>query len=551
MAPAQKRRARHTDVLSYLNNVNNPDALKSPARKAPRRRHTTHRAHVYDIPVSSSPDPQPEPEPAPRNLGRTLRSHLRGQYERHSTPAPDVSHDEDDRDEDDRDEDDRDEDDRDEDDRDEDDRDEDDRDEDDHDQDDHVEDDHVEDDHVEDDHVEDDHVEDDHVEDDHVEDEHEEDDHDASFAEDARPHEASESSEDESSEDTDGSNESIVKQELEELGSDSPHGHLNLFSDRDENDDHNDSPSSSNPSISETPPPPQTRQEESLQQRPFDPFESHFDDEESDQHQDPPEMSPEATLQGLLDTQLIPQTQNDPDIDRNYIHEVRTWFVQEIETSSLKLEWQKIYRKGKWLRKQASRPMPEILKDPCNIVAEVRQIYKQVVGEDYLSSDQKRELRNLKDSLYVELERLTYDAMWETGNEATAWQIDQWEAHVVPKFINVLLLSFKVYRTLGKTAHGQFQDTLFVLIACALRIQNVARTKYLVKEDGWPNARAWTRAIRIPLKRILKDLKQQGSVEESTITQVELQRKPWTQDEGKTLVEGLQQYRGEYSLLSN
>jgi hypothetical protein len=468
MAPHRKRRARRTDPLSYLNNVNNPDAQKSPASKAPKRRHTTHRANVYDIPVSPSPEPEPEQESPPETPGRTLRSGLRSglrsQENRRST----------------------------------------------------------------------------------------EDNRDASSVE-RQPDKAPESSEDENSEEE--SNDHIVNEESEELGSDRSHGSLNLFSsDRDSNADRNGSSGSLNPSIQETPPPPLSQSKNQILSEFEEGFFTQF--ELSDQDEDQAENSSEDAVQGLLDsqlvglqlvdTQLVDQTQNETEIERSYLHELRIWFAHEVEKSSLKDEWQIIIRKGKWLRKQALHPMPEILQDPCDIVAELRQIYKQVVATEYLSSDIERGLRNLKDSLFVELVRLRKLAVHSTKKEVTASTIDQFEAYIIPRIITLLLFGFKVYRTLGDTASAQLQDTLFLLIECAQRIKDLAITGLLVKDVGSRNACAWSQSIHTPLRRILKDLKQKRPVEDSTIGQVNTKPdEAWTEQESGTLIEGLEQYSGE------
>lgn len=476
MAPPKKRRARRTEPWTVLNNVNNPDANTSTASKAPKRRHTTHRANIYDLPVSPSPEPQPEPEIAPETPERTLRSGLRSRNERRSAPGPDLSHGEDD--------------------------------------------------------------------------------HGGSSAEDAQPDEAPESSEDKASGDEDEGNELIVNDESEELGSDRSRGNLNLFSsDRDANSDQNDSPGSPNPSIPETPPPPQTQPKSNLPPEFFEQFENPSDHEMPDQDENEAEKSPQGSVQELLDnqlseTQFFSQIQNETEADRSYRRDLRIWFDQEIEESNLKNEWEIIFQNRKRIRKHATRPMPDVLDDSRDIVAELQQAYKQVVAESYLSSDLHRELRNLKDSLYVELWRLSDAAMWKSGNEATAWQIDQFQAHIIPKVINLLPSSFKVYRTLDYAASSQLQDTLFLLIQCGLRIKDVVASRYLIKEDGFQNACDWTRAIHIPLSHILKDLKQRRPTEESTITHVRLQQEQtWTREEEDTLLNGLQQYSGECFLL--
>jgi hypothetical protein len=90
MAPARSRRERKTESWDILNSINTAETQKSPANNKTRRRHTTHRGNVYDLPVS----PQPAPAKPPRTSPRILRSGLRSQKQGPATPEPDSNNDE-------------------------------------------------------------------------------------------------------------------------------------------------------------------------------------------------------------------------------------------------------------------------------------------------------------------------------------------------------------------------------------------------------------------------------------------------------------------------
>ncbi|KAJ5136724.1 hypothetical protein N7448_005278 [Penicillium atrosanguineum] len=468
MAPARTRRVRQTEPWNILNNVNNPVTQKSPATasKAPRRRHTTHRANIYDVPAS------PEPAELPETPSRTLRSGLRSQQNRLSTPEPDLSYNEEN--------------------------------------------------------------------------------YDAPPEEDAPSDEAAESSEDEESEDD--KDKSTGNRLSEELGSDGPITSMSRSSgDRDANGDNNDAPGSSPiPSIPETPRPAPTQPTNPLPDEFFDQFEIRSDDEMPDQDQ--AEGSPE--VQELLDSQLLSsqfneQTQTETDIDRAYRRKLQEWFDQEMEMLDLKNESQVILQKAKWLRKQATRPKPDELSAPFAIVTELRHILKEIVETKYLSLDLKKDLRNLKDSLFLEFVRLRRYAMWETKDEPSAYLIDQFQAYITPRVITLILYGFKLYRILGESASAQLQDTLLLLIQSGLKTREAVESGYLVKQDDFENASDWTRPIHPPLRRILNYLHARTPSEESTIFSVNSKREePWTRQEGLALIEGLQQYNGQYPRLS-
>lgn len=378
---------------------------------------------------------------------------------------------------------------------------------------------------------------------------HDEENYDALPEDDAHTDEAAESSEDEDSKDDE--DEPTGDRQSEELGSDGPIASMNSsYSDRDANDANNDEPGSPSPipSIPETPRPAPAQPINTLPIEFFDQFECPSDYEIPDQGQ--AEGSPE--VQELLDSQLLgsqfnEQTQPETDLDRAYRRKLQEWFDQEMEVLDLKNESRVILQRSKWLRKQATRPKPDELSAPFAMVTELRHIYKEVVDTEYLSFDHKRELRNLKDSLFLDFVRLRRYAMWETKDEPSAYLIDQFQAYIIPRIITLILYGFKLYRNLGESASAQLQDTLLLLTQIGLKTREAVESGYLVKQDDFENASDWTRPIQPSLRRLLNYLYARTKHEESTIFNVTSKREePWTRQEGLALIEGLQLYYGEH-----
>ncbi|KAJ5661872.1 uncharacterized protein N7477_009488 [Penicillium maclennaniae] len=421
MAPARTRRARQTEPWNILNNVNNSVTQKTPATasKAPQRRHTTHRANIYDVPVS------PEPAGLPETPSRPLRSGLRSQN-RPSTPEPSSSDDEEN--------------------------------------------------------------------------------YTAQPEDDAQSDDSAGSSEDIDREDDE--DKPAENRQSEELGSHGSFASLSRsYDDGDVNYANNNVPGSpsSTPSIPETPRLAPAQPRNKLPTEFFEQFEVQSDPEISDQHQ--AEGSPE--IQELLDSQLVDsqfneQHQTETNLDRAYRRELQEWFDQEMELLDLKNESRFLLQKSKWLRKQASRPKPDELSAAFAIISELRHIYKEILEIEYLSSDLKRDLRNLKDSLFLEFVRLRRYAMWETKDEPSAYLIDQFQAYIIPRIITLMLYGFKLYRMLGESANAQVQDTLLLLIQISLKIREAVESRYLVKEDDFANASDWTRPIYPPYETYIQ-----------------------------------------------
>lgn len=187
---------------------------------------------------------------------------------------------------------------------------------------------------------------------------------------------------------------------------------------------------------------------------------------------------------------------------KNELQDLSRWFSQEIESSPEGPLWQILRDTKRGLRNVAIKPIPEYLKGANSEITEMRQLYYDVVNNSNLTSEVKKELKNLREAVRTEATRIfeyaAEEAPEETGEGAE--MLNQFEAHVVAPIITLATFGYRTHKMLGPPAYDQFQGILELLLWCATQITNYATTSYL------RGTRARSKGLLFPLKRIMKAL---------------------------------------------
>lgn len=251
---------------------------------------------------------------------------------------------------------------------------------------------------------------------------------------------------------------------------------------------------------------------------------------------------------------LLDQTQNESEVDDS-IRELRTWFLKEIDGSTLEESWRTLYCEGRGLRRYRSEPMPDYLQGSRRLISKMRELYKEITQSEEFSYLQAKQLRNFRESIYADV-RQTFEYASEKMEDATV--LDQFEAHLIPRMVPLVEFSFRTFTIRGRSAADQLYETLDLVLRCSVRINDYRKAEYLP-------AHARSRSLHKPLKR-LKAAFRSGNLDvhlpvQAEPTQAERQplkpltqivitpsMVPWTQKEEEALLDGLQQYTGEQSL---
>lgn len=506
MAPNRPRKTRRPagNVLDILNNVNNPDANNTSERVARTRSQTTHQMGVYEIPVTPpEPESEPEPEPQPElktegvDSGRTLRSRLRSHDNPRPTPGrgPDES-----------------------------------------------------------------------VNDLQV-----------SFSQQNQPDGSPESTHHTNDPFEYGFHEFSNAEDEEELGDDSPQEQLDLEPFFNENDAHRQ-PQDNSPPDSQYQPSSGGSQSEPEDQlavvidhregthRTSGHARSADQDDPVPSNEPPsvPETPPtrhkparQAVLAGgpsNIEEQAVEQLDED---DGHSTRGLRIWFIQAIEGSSAENNWRRLCCEGRSLRHYRENPIPDYLQGSRQLIAEIRSLYKEILDTTHLSGVQQNQLENLWESIFADAKQIFEFAAEKSRDRGEgSGMLDQFEAHLIPRMVNLVLFSFKTYRLLGQPARTQLHDTLNWLLQCCIRVDDYRKVGYLD-----PAVRS--KSIRMPLKRLMKALRlgqlndnvpaeaefaqsEMLPSQERTRLDIPSSQAPWTPWEEAVLRDALEEYSGRY-----
>lgn len=273
--------------------------------------------------------------------------------------------------------------------------------------------------------------------------------------------------------------------------------------------------------------------------------------------QDDPEHEPENEVEEIHDTPAeIPtielnQTEN-AGSGGGILRELRRWFLKEIDRSPMETDWKTLFTQGAELRHYRSKPMPEYLQESRRLIAHVREIYEEITESEQFSSTQEAQLENFRESIYADAKQI-FEYASETIQDASV--LDQFEAHLVPRMVTLVQFSFRTFTIIGRPAADQLHGTLDLALRCSVRVDDYRRAGYLP-------AQARSRNLHLPLKRLKAALKK-GQLNDHlpaqavtirsepqpsqllTQSSISPSRAPWTPMEEEALLEGLRQYTGE------
>lgn len=274
--------------------------------------------------------------------------------------------------------------------------------------------------------------------------------------------------------------------------------------------------------------------------------------------------------QRLDDEPAVDESSHPERARKNELQDLSRWLAQEIESSPQGALWEILRSSKRELRRVAIKPIPEYLKGAHSEVTEMRQLYYDIMNSSTLTSETRKELRNLREAVRAEATRIfeyaAEEAPEETGEGAEL--LNQFEAHVVGPMITLVSFGYRAHKMLGLPAYDQFEGILELQLWCCTQISNYRQTSYL------RGTRAKSKALIFPLKRIIKSLGMgdlgtsrspssrpslatQGGMsytqDDTIFTQwtqvpdydIPPSQRPWTFDEEDALRNGIRQFSGQ------
>ncbi|KAJ5383940.1 hypothetical protein N7517_001851 [Penicillium concentricum] len=311
------------------------------------------------------------------------------------------------------------------------------------------------------------------------------------------------------------------------------------------------------------------------------------DEEEADDHS-PPEVANENTLEVQI-LESIPRNQSDgthisrlsesarefqnassqlqeiPEIPTikpprpNQDHQstrpnIFTWLTETIKESVFKDTWEAIRQTRKTLKAHADPSTKEHFRGIIKLIERLRDLFETMTNDPASASSLKNQCSLIANSIFKETQWIVYTEAPE-NEENGAHLINQLEAHIVPRLIDLIILGFKTYKTVNDRGARHFRIILDLLWGSCDRISSLAQMHYVISGSVMAYSRKVLRHVKT-LKDALKD----GRLRETTrIPQRPLPYKHfeleevdshiscgrWTYAEKIALREGLQLYGGE------
>jgi hypothetical protein len=237
-------------------------------------------------------------------------------------------------------------------------------------------------------------------------------------------------------------------------------------------------------------------------------------------------------------------------------HEVRlgifSWLNDTVKESGFKEDWQIICRPRRVLKLRADSSMKDRFTGSSKLILRLHDLYKIMAREPYsANSSMTSRCRLIANSIFNEGQLVLVEEAPEYENEATGGHlVNQFEAHIVPDLIKLLIVAFKTYKTVGDGAKPHLLIALDLLWATCHRISSIQD----VDDRIGPLVLATSHEVLSHIK-VVKDALNDGRLHERlnlanrvprrykhfelTEVQSNITCDPWTGSEKLALLEGL------------
>lgn len=243
------------------------------------------------------------------------------------------------------------------------------------------------------------------------------------------------------------------------------------------------------------------------------------------------------------------------------------WFKEAANLGEQKENWITLVTRARLMKQSADPKMAKHFEGIDSLISELREIYRSLSDRSSANRGDSRSVlhdcTNLLDGISTEAFGILSKVWNLAAGPHTSLQrklraeclVDEFEAHVIPNMVKLVLACFKAYYVDHRLAPGgyhQLSHVLKLVLSVCDRIFNLVTEKYV-------RSKASSRRIRLPLKRIIKAL-DSGDFEKSAVelgSEIDNDdsvselgpENSWTEEEGCALLDGLKTYQGRHLIL--
>ncbi|KAJ5835560.1 hypothetical protein N7447_001586 [Penicillium robsamsonii] len=254
----------------------------------------------------------------------------------------------------------------------------------------------------------------------------------------------------------------------------------------------------------------------------------------------------------VAETTIQPRPNQDHQSPRPNIF---TWLTETTKESGFKDTWEAIRKTRKTLTAHADPSTKAHFTGIIKLIERLRDPFETMINDPASASSLKNQCSLIANSIFKETQWIVYTEAPE-DEENGAHLVNQLEAHIVPRLIDLIILGFKTYKTIHDRAARHFRIILDLIWGSCDRISSLVQMHYVISGS----VMAYSRKVLHHVKT-LKDALKDGRLRETPhrIPQRPLPYKHfeleevdshiscgrWTHAEKIALREGLQLYRGE------
>ncbi|KAJ5616767.1 hypothetical protein N7537_001881 [Penicillium hordei] len=259
--------------------------------------------------------------------------------------------------------------------------------------------------------------------------------------------------------------------------------------------------------------------------------------------------------------QEVPETPNiepppRPNQDHRSTHpDIFTWLTEATKESGFKDTWEAMRKTRKALKTHADPSVKDHFRGIIKLIERLRGLFETMTKDPASASSLKNQCSIIANSVFKENQWIIYTEAPE-DEEDGAHLVNQLEAHIVPRLIDLIIHGFKSYKTMNDRGARQFRTILDLLWGSCDRISSLAQMHYDISRGVMARSKMVMRHVKT-----LKDALNDGRLRETphripqrplAYRQFELEEVEshiscgrWTHAEKIALRAGLQSYEGE------
>ncbi|KAI3243046.1 hypothetical protein DTO012A7_1863 [Penicillium roqueforti] len=235
--------------------------------------------------------------------------------------------------------------------------------------------------------------------------------------------------------------------------------------------------------------------------------------------------------------------------------DIFTWLTETTKESGFKETWDELRKMRKILKAQAAPATKEHFMGIVKLIQRLRGVFATMINDPASAPSLRNQCRLIAYSIFKENQWIIYTEAPENEDDG-AQLVNQLEAHIVPRLIDLVILGFKTYRTLHDRVAPHFRIILDLLWGSCDRISSLVEVNYDISAGVVAHSKRAMRHVKA-LKDALKD----GRLRETPhrmpqrhlpyrpfeLEEVDshISCGPWIHAETNALRDGLQLYEGE------